>query len=806
MTGNYKSADEELLALREELQRVKQQTSSALEAVGIGLWTMIPQQNRILWDEQCQKIYGWPKKSIPFDEFLSRIHPQDIDNLRAALTNPPSQQTGKPTTIDYRITSPIDDTIRWIRITGRVTKQSSGAADYFSGTAQNITEEKRKEATLKTVEKRFQMAFTHASVGVVILDTQSNIQLINKAFADLVGYSQEELIDKHFESITHPDDMEENVFLIQQLLRGETNSYVFNKRYVRKDGRLVWGQVSSALIRDGEGRPDSFISIVQDITAELQAQSEQKKLLSLLGASEERLREAIELAELGTFDVNIAEETIQLSERAKGWLGFTPDEIPDVAQLFNVIRDRDVLETALYETINKGVDATLDIEYWALNRQTGQERLYHAQGRIIKRSPEDTTFSLRGIAKDITAQKQYAQALEQQVQWRTQALQQANSLVELQTDQLRFVTDSALTAIALYSIIRNEATGDVIDLRYELINQMALRMTGLQVTDLIGHTMLEVFPAIKNSSVWRRYLELAQTGVPLRYHNHYTQDGYDIWYQVQGVRQGELLVLSFLDITELKQTQLKLEALNKNLIEANDNLQQFAFVASHDLQEPLRKIQSFGTLLQEQYADRLGEGATLIQRMQLAAERMSILIKDLLTFSRITANSQITTDVPLDRVIERVIDDLDVAIQEANANLQIKSLPSVKGDESQLRQLFQNLLSNALKFRQPKNELHICISARLVAESDLPASVKPTRQTANYHLICVEDNGIGFDEKYVDRIFQVFQRLHGKSQYAGTGIGLAIVQRVAANHGGVITATSRLGEGSTFQVYLPAGS
>ncbi len=190
---------------------------------------------------------------------------------------------------------------------------------------------------------------------------------------------------------------------------------------------------------------------------------------------------------------------------------------------------------------------------------------------------------VRGIAKDITAQRQYAKELEQQVQWRTQALLQANLLVEQQADQLRFVTDSALTAIALYSIVRHKDTGEVIDLRYELINQMALLMTGRQTDDLIGHTMLEVFSGMKATTVWVQYMELAQNGIPLRYHNHYNQDGYDIWYEVQGVRQGELLVLSFLDITELKQTQLKLEALNKDLLEANENLQQFAFVASHDL-------------------------------------------------------------------------------------------------------------------------------------------------------------------------------------------------------------------------------
>ncbi|GAB3808080.1 hypothetical protein GCM10028819_46290 [Spirosoma humi] len=803
MTGNKKSTDEEVRALQEELQRVKQQTASALEAVGIGLWAMYPDQHRIDWDEQCQKIYRWPAATVSLDDLFRQIHPQDLAHLQALVTNPPSRKTQKPTTVDYRFTSPVDGVLRWIRITGRVAAQPSGMGDCFSGTAQDITDEKRKEATLKTVEQRFQSAFMNASVGVVILDTHSNIQLINKAFADLVGYTQDELLDQHFGTISHPDDVAENVALVQQLIRGESNSYIFNKRYRHKNGTIVWAQVSSALIRDQEGKPDSFISIVQDITAELQAQTEQKTLMALLKASEERLRDAIELSELGTYEINPDDGTILLSGRAKGWLGFKPDEMPSLDQVLDTIRDRNKVETALREAVANGLDTAVDIEFWAVNRQTGQERLYHAQGRAVRNGLNRASPLVRGIAKDITAQRQYAQDLERQVQGRTQALERANLLGRNQADQLRFVTDSSLTAIALYTIIRHETTGEVVDLRYELINQMAQRMTGRQAADLLGHTMLEVFPGMRENSIWERYIELAQTGAPLRYYNHYTQDGYDIWYQVQGVRQGELLVLSFLDITELKQTQLKLEALNKDLLEANNNLEQFAFVASHDLQEPLRKIQSFGTLLLEQYAERLGDGTDLIQRMQVAAERMSILIKDLLTLSRITTQPPSAVDIPLSRVIHRVIDDLDFVIEEADATIHIDSLPAVKGDESQLRQLFQNLLSNAIKFRRPDVALQVQISARLVAKADLPAIVKPTREAAQYHQIDIEDNGIGFDEMYLDRIFQVFQRLHTRSQYVGTGIGLAIVHKVAANHGGAITATSQLGQGSTFSVYLP---
>ncbi|WP_338875719.1 PAS domain S-box protein [Spirosoma sp. SC4-14] len=804
MAGSTKSVEEELLAVKAELQRIKQQTSQALQAVGIGLWTMFPHQNRILWDEQCQRIYAWSEASIRLDEFLARIHPQDLPHLRYAMSNPPSRHTGKPTVIDYRISSPSDETIRWIRITGRATISQSEESFYFSGTAQDVTDEKNKEATLKTVEQQFQTAFTNAAVGVVILDTQSNVKLINTAFAEFVGYSQEELFDKHFRTISHPDDIDENVGLVNQLLRGESTSYVFNKRYLRKDGSIVWGQVSSALVRDQDGNPDSFISIVQDVTAQVKAQADQKQLLALLRASEERLREAIELAELGTFEINLSDKALLLSERAKEWLGFSAQEPIDLQQLVDLVQNRDEVKQALERVVSTTINTTLILECRIQHRQTGQERLYQTLSRIVRDNTDRKKLLLRGIARDITAQREYAQELEQQVQVRTLALQKANARIEQQADQLRFVTDNALTAIALYSIVRDPDTGSVVDLRYELINRMAQQMTGRQAHELLGRTTLEVFPGMVNNKVWDQYLKLAETGMPLRYHNHYTQDGYDIWYEVQGVRQNEFLVMSFLDITELKQTQFKLESLNKDLREANHNLQQFAFIASHDLQEPLRKIQSFGTLLQEQYADQLEQGADLIHRMQLAAERMSTLIKDLLAFSRITTHQQLTVNVPLKRVIDQVIDNLEIAISEAQATITIDSLPTVKGDESQFRQLFQNLLSNALKFRRPNISTQIHIHTQQLTFAELPPGLSAASQANSYYLVSIKDNGIGFDEKYLDRIFQVFQRLHSRNQYVGTGIGLAIVQKIVTNHSGIITATSKPNEGSTFQIYLPA--
>lgn len=251
-----------------------------------------------------------------------------------------------------------------------------------------------------------------------------------------------------------------------------------------------------------------------------------------------------------------------------------------------------------------------------------------------------------------------------------------------------------------------------------------------------------------------------------------------------------------------ERTQALHEA-NRQLKKSNDSLSEFAYVASHDLQEPLRKIQAFGEMLKEQYADQLGEGASYIERMQTASQRMSRLIKDLLTLSRLSYHQEIMTQVSLGEVVKAVLSDLEVSIQETDAVIKAEPLPTVNGYPSQLSQLFQNLFSNALKFRQRDVSPLISITSQLIQSTNLPEPTKSIGGLYAYHRIDISDNGIGFDQKYAQRIFQVFQRLHGKNQYAGTGIGLAICEKVVTNHSGFIMATSQPGAGATFSIYIP---
>jgi signal transduction histidine kinase len=271
--------------------------------------------------------------------------------------------------------------------------------------------------------------------------------------------------------------------------------------------------------------------------------------------------------------------------------------------------------------------------------------------------------------------------------------------------------------------------------------------------------------------------------------------GGDLKHRVDIQRDDEVgrLVLAFDEMTSrLSESEKERESYVKKLAQSNRELEEFAFVASHDLQEPLRKIQTFGDRLKDKYGDGLGEGGRdYLERMQNASIRMQALIQGLLTYSRVTSRPEPFSSVSLTSLVQEVVSDLTVRIEQTGGRVEVGELPVIEASPYQIRQLFQNLLSNALKFRREEQPL-IRVHGNRVNN--------PTEQWVK---IMVEDNGIGFDEKYLDRIFQPFQRLHGRSHYEGTGIGLAICRKIVERHYGTITAKSTPGRGSTFIITFP---
>jgi PAS domain S-box-containing protein len=372
--------------------------------------------------------------------------------------------------------------------------------------------------------------------------------------------------------------------------------------------------------------------------------------------------------------------------------------------------------------------------------------------------------------------------------------------LEMQNDELRSMQCELEQARKKYSDLYDFAPVGYLTLSEEgrivEANLTAARQLGVEISILIGKPF-----NLYASENYREELHLHLRKVFRTRQPHTCEiklkgrSCIDCYFQLDSTylmdSDGESLARTTMtDISDRKRAEEKLTALAGTLELRNRELEQFAFIASHDLQEPLRKILAFGERLGTKYREKLDEeGKDYLIRILNASKRMQQFIRDLLKYARVATRPEPLDTLDLREAVMEVISDLELKIERVGANVEVFELPAVKGEKSQIRQLFQNLIANALKFHGAEQP-HIKIYSRRT-DHDCP--------------IFVEDNGIGFDEKYLDRIFVPFQRLHGKSAYEGTGMGLAICRKIVERHGGSITAKSKLGEGSTFIVTLPLG-
>jgi light-regulated signal transduction histidine kinase (bacteriophytochrome) len=240
------------------------------------------------------------------------------------------------------------------------------------------------------------------------------------------------------------------------------------------------------------------------------------------------------------------------------------------------------------------------------------------------------------------------------------------------------------------------------------------------------------------------------------------------------------------------------------LIESNNRLEQFAYASSHDLQAPLRKIKYFvESLKQELWQQLNNHHQELFSRIGKSTERMVALIEDLLTFSYFSKGTGEIAELDLNHQVKDVLEDLELDILEKGAKFKVERLPKVRGDKRQFQQLFQNLISNSIKYTKPEVEPVINISSHNVTGFEVKKNLPIEAGDTPFHLIELKDNGIGFEQEYADEIFKVFTRLHGSADYSGTGVGLSIVRKVAENHHGFVWAESKPGEGAVFKILLP---
>jgi signal transduction histidine kinase/PAS domain-containing protein len=382
-------------------------------------------------------------------------------------------------------------------------------------------------------------------------------------------------------------------------------------------------------------------------------------------------------------------------------------------------------------------------------------------------------------------------------------IKEAQLQLEKAAATLRTVFDAAQTGMFTFAPEYNDKK-EIIDFRFVMVNTTISQYAGQTPEALEGELGVKWFPGYLTNGEFDMYKHCFATGEQQRTEIHYNIDSHDFYLDLQTVKIDDQLLVTLTDYSTLRKSQLELEHTVKALERSNAHLEDFAHAASHDMKEPLRKIHTFADRLKQMLGSRMNETeSNLFQRMITSAERMQILVEDLLEFSHVSTQSQEIEAVDLSDKLKKVLSDLELSIEEKQAKVEIGHLPTVQGNRRQLQQLFQNLISNALKYHQQNIAPLIQINSTTVNGADSGFTVTTEDQQTLFYLVEIKDNGIGFEQQYADRIFNIFTRLHGRSEYAGTGVGLAIVQKVVENHNGYIFAEGKPGIGATFKVLLP---
>jgi PAS domain S-box-containing protein len=387
----------------------------------------------------------------------------------------------------------------------------------------------------------------------------------------------------------------------------------------------------------------------------------------------------------------------------------------------------------------------------------------------------------------------FTHSLEHKVHERTNELAVANGELKLKNEFVETIIDSSIDVIAVFDT----------NLNYVIFNKYAQKIYGVDSEAVTGKNILDIFPKLKDSQT---YLELkrsllGETIYNPRYRSLISGKILEIFYIPLLDKDGTIYSVLLIghDITEKVQATEKLTTLNSELEKSNLSLEQFAYVASHDLQEPLRKIQTYSSMLESQIDDTVAV-KNLTTKIISSVLRMRDLIKSILNYSQASNTHARFTEINLNEVIENIKIDFELIIKEKHAQITASRFPLIRGDLLQLTQLFMNLVSNSLKFSRSQPEIFIYSS--LAEETDL-VDVPALNNQLKYLIIIFKDNGIGFEQQFAEKVFTIFQRLNNTKDYPGTGIGLALCKRIVENHQGHISVTSEPGHGTTFKIYLP---
>ena len=787
------------------LRESEEEFRSIVETTTEWIWTIDRRARLTYSNPAIKRILGYQPEEVIGKDALLFMHEEDRIEIEEVLPKLVSEKKGWSELV-----------LRWRHKNGTYRHLESNAVPIlndggellgYRGADRDITERKEVEAKLRSSEAELRALFESMDDVILVLDSEGRYLSIAPTKPSLLYKPPEQLVGKTLHEVfpTEQADM----FLDHVRCVLETQRPIKIEYSLQIDGEEFWfaGKVSPML-------EDSVVWVARDVT-------ERKRVEKDLRRSEARLAEAQRMANLGNFEWDTKTGRVWWSDETYRIYGYEPGKLaPTLQTVADVFHPEDrhllraTIDNAFYE------DKPHDFEHRVV-RPDGEVRWIHRRVEIVRGEGEES-LRLIGTVHDITERKAVERELIQRA--RHAALGEDVGAALNEGGNLRMVLWRCAEAMvrhldaAFARIWTLNEEEDILELQASAgmythldgphsriplgkfkIGLIALERRPHLTNDIAGD------PRVHDKEWAKREGIVAFAGYPLVVEDRLV--GVLAMFAKERLADATLNALASVASTlaqgiERKRAEESLKAYAARLNQSNRELQDFAYVASHDLQEPLRKVRTFGDRLNAKYAEALGEqGRDYLKRMEGAAARMQDLIDDLLELSRVTTNAQPFTPVDLNEVTQEVVSDLEARIEQIGGRVEVSRLPIVEADRLQMRQLLQNLISNALKFHREEEEPVVRVYSELLQEWEEEGSGRIADRRA--YQIFVEDNGIGFDEKYLERVLAPFQRLHGRDAYEGTGMGMAICRKVVERHNGYITAKSIPGQGATFIVTLP---
>lgn len=624
---------------------------------------------------------------------------------------------------------------------------------------------------------------------IVVLDNDLHIQLWNKQCELAYGFTQQQVLNKHVLEV-FPKFKAGSLY--QQCMRaidGETMYVAADENKQPPD----YYETYFIPMRGERGEMTGLLWIMHDLGERFLAQQ-------TLRVSEQHLKDAQEIAHVGSWELNTLNNKLYWSDEIFRIYGYTPQSFePDLQFYLSTTHtdDRTQLHHALDTAIKDGTPSDLTCRIYTID---GDIRYLQMRLQPLKDKSGNTTGIITATMQDISSQKLMEEELRNRSHFmrvKYQIDQQASAMKNIGSWQWKINTGKMIWGENVFNLLNYEEYTFEPDINRFISavhaeDQVLAKqfLDNLVAGNLLQQTEIVLRVIVKDEIRYMRF-----SG---RLMSHNTAIG-----AVMDNTDDTLLRQQLAErIASIEILNTELQEKNRRLEEINEELTTFAFVASHDLREPLRKIQIFSDWLGKQEAPNLSsEGLDKFNRIQAAVHRMDALIDDILNFSHVNTTNK-NVPVKLNEVLDIVKNDLAEPVLATNAVIESDALPVVKGNPSQLSQLFQNLISNAIKYQAPGNIPHISITWRRVHGKEINPYLSAGDE--EYIVISFADNGIGFEQQYSRKIFQMFQRLHGLNEYPGTGMGLAICKKIAEAYNGFLIAHGKPGKGAVFEWYLPA--